>query len=191
MTINYIKEEINEHFNLKDKISVQYKEIQELSNLIINTIKKKGCIFWCGNGGSAADSQHLAAELVGRFEINRAPIKSIALTTDTSILTAIANDYSFEQVFKRQIQALGGKKDLLIVISTSGNSKNIIEAIKQAKKKGIQTFALLGKSGGKIKKLVNKNIIISSNRVSRIQEMHILIGHIVSGLAERKIFKKK
>ena len=132
----------------------------------------------------------MAAELVGRFEINRAPIKSIALTTDTSILTAISNDYSFEQVFKRQIQALGSKKDLLIVISTSGNSKNIIEAVKEAKKKGIKTFALLGKSGGKIKKLVNKNIVIPSNKVSRIQEMHILIGHIVSGLAEKKIFKK-
>ena len=132
------------------------------------------------NGGSAADSQHLYTELVGRFEINRAPIKSIALTTDTSILTAISNDYSFEQVFKRQIQALGSKKDLLIVISTSGNSKNIIEAVKEAKKKGIKTFALLGKSGGKIKKLVNKNIVIPSNKVSRIQEMHILIGHIVS-----------
>ena len=190
MTIDYIKEEIIEHFNLKNKIGYHYKQIQELSNLIINTIKKSGCIFWCGNGGSAADSQHLAAELVGRFEINRAPIKSIALTTDTSILTAISNDYSFEQVFKRQIQALGSKKDLLIVISTSVNSKNIIEAVKEAKKKGIKTFALLGKSGGKIKKLVNKNIVIPSNKVSRIQEMHILIGHIVSGLAEKKIFKK-
>ncbi len=191
MTIDYIKEEISEHFNLKDKIGYHYKQIQELSNLIINTAKKSGCIFWCGNGGSAADSQHLAAELVGRFEINRAPIKSIALTTDTSILTAISNDYSFEQVFKRQIQALGSKKDLLIVISTSGNSKNIIEVVKEAKKKGIKTFALLGKNGGKIKKLVNKNIVIRSKKVSRIQEMHILIGHIVSGLAETKIFKKK
>jgi D-sedoheptulose 7-phosphate isomerase len=190
MTIDYIKEEISEYFNLKNKIGYHYKQIQELSNLIINTIKKNACIFWCGNGGSAADSQHLAAELVGRFEINRAPIKSIALTTDTSILTAISNDYSFEQVFKRQIQALGSKKDLLIVISTSGNSKNIIEAVKEAKKKRIKTFALLGKSGGKIKKLVNKNIVIPSNKVSRIQEMHILIGHIVSGLAEKKIFKK-
>ena len=113
------------------------------------------------------------------------------MTTDTSILTAISNDYSFEQVFKRQIQALGSKKDLLIVISTSGNSKNIIEVVKEAKKKGIKTFALLGKNGGKIKKLVNKNIVIRSKKVSRIQEMHILIGHIVSGLAETKIFKKK
>lgn len=184
-----IDQDLFEHFEMRGSMISHTSEIINFAKILTQTAKRNGCIFWCGNGGSAADSQHLAAELVGRFEKDRKPIKSISLTTDTSITTALSNDYSYDIVFKRQLQALGKPNDLLIVISTSGNSKNILEVLKEAKKKNIKTLALLGNKGGKAKKLAERSIVIQSNKTSRIQEMHILIGHILCRIAEKEIIK--
>ena len=167
-----------------------FDEIISAAELVEQTLKSGGTIFWCGNGGSASDSQHLNAELIGRFEEDRDPLRSVALTTDTSVITSLSNDYSYDFIFKRQLAALGKPGDLLIAISTSGNSKNIIEVLKEAKKMGIESFALLGKDGGKAKDIADKKIVVPSNRTSRIQEMHILIGHIICSLSEKKNLNK-
>ena len=150
-------------------------------------MKKNGTIFWCGNGGSASDSQHLAGELIGRFEGDRKPLKSLALNADSAVMTCIINDFGYEQVFARQIKALGSKGDVLVGISTSGNSKNIIEAFKQANQMGIVTIGLLGKKGGDASKIVKQSVIIPSDSTARIQEMHILIGHILCDLIEEEL----
>jgi len=148
-----------------------------------------GTIFWCGNGGSAADSQHLAAELIGRLSpsLEREPLSSIALTTDTSILTAVANDYGFEEVFSRQIIALGHPGDVLVSLSTSGNSKNLIKAVNSASSKGMQSLALLGGDGGQLAPKVNLALIIPSFETTRIQEAHGVIGHILCALVEQNL----
>ncbi len=145
-----------------------------------DTLSHKKKILICGNGGSAADAQHIAAEIVGRYKKERRGLPAIALTTDTSALTAIANDYGYKRVFDRQIEALANKGDLLIAISTSGNSKNIINAIKSAKSKGCRVVGLSGGDGGKMDDLCDINIVVPSNDTPRIQEIHILIGHIIS-----------
>ena len=168
----------------KDK---NIKIIEKTIKVLFNILKKNGTIFWCVNGGSAADCQHMSAELIGRFKINRKPYKSIALTTDTSAVTAISNDYGYENVFSRQIEALGTKKDLLFALSTSGNSKNIINAIIAAKRKKMKVVTLLGNKGGKCKKFSNINIIVDSKETARIQEAHTLIGHILCGTVEKLI----
>jgi len=152
-------------------------ELDAASKKIFNTFKNKKKIFICGNGGSAADCQHIASELTGRFIKDRIPINAIALTTDTSALTAISNDFSFNEVFSRQLQALGGPNDVLIAISTSGNSANIIEAVEFAKNKNIKVIGLLGNEGGKLGKICDISIIVPSTSTPRIQEAHILIGH--------------
>ncbi len=149
-----------------------------------DSLKRGGTIFWCGNGGSAADSQHLAADLVCRFISDRQALKSISLSTDTSVLTAISNDYSFDNIFSRQLEALGKNGDVLIVISTSGNSLNIKKAILTANSMGIESIGLLGKDGGSCAKLLSKKIIIPSYSTARIQEIHILIGHMIVNLIE-------
>lgn len=161
--------------------------IREIGQLLAQTLSKGGTIFWCGNGGSAADSQHLAAELVGRFKKNRRALRSIALTTDTSVLTCVANDYSYDDIFARQIDALGRPNDVLIGISTSGNSENVLRAFKNAKEAGLVTVALLGKSGGAAKELADHTLVIPSDSTSRIQEAHILIGHIFCELIEQEL----
>lgn len=163
------------------------KLIEKISQEIIKTLKNNGKIIFCGNGGSAADSQHLAAEFVGRFKKERKAISSLSLTTNTSILTSIANDYSFKEVFSRQIQALGKRGDLLIGISTSGNAENVILAVKTAKKIGIKTIGLTGKNGGKLAEISHLTFIVPSNNTARIQEAHILIGHILAEIAENDI----
>ena len=183
-----INQQIKDHFKLYETILSLSEKIEKVSEKVVSVLKKEGTIFWCGNGGSASDSQHLAAELVGRFEKDRAPLKSIALNTDTSIITAISNDYSYDRIFQRQLEALGNSKDLLITISTSGNSKNIINVLKEAKKKQIFTIALLGKDGGEAKKFSNLSIVVPSNSTARIQEMHILIGHIICSSVEKNMF---
>ena len=189
MSKERIKSIINEHFELKDSIYSISAQIEKFANKIVNILKHDGTVFWCGNGGSASDSQHLAAEFVGRFEKNRSPLKSISLNTDTSILTALSNDYSYGLVFERQLEALGNSGDLLVAISTSGNSENIINVLKFAKKKNIFTIALLGNDGGEAKNFSNLSIIVPSKSTARIQEMHILIGHIACSLVEKDIFK--
>jgi len=188
MDEKHIKTLIKEHFEMGESMNAISPKINSMAEKIINVLKKKGTVFWCGNGGSASDSQHLAAELVGRFEKDRKPLKSISLNTDTSVITALSNDYSYSTIFKRQLQALGNSEDLLIAISTSGNSENIINALKEAKNKKLFSVALLGKDGGKAKNFADLSIIVPSNSTARIQEMHILIGHIACSLVEKHFF---
>ena len=175
-----IKSSLKNHKNIVEIISKEIfiKNILKSIVLIENTLKKGKTIFWCGNGGSAADSQHFAAELVGRFKLKRKALKSIALTTDTSAITAISNDYNFSKIFSRQLEGLGSTNDLIVAISTSGNSKNIIEVLKQSKKQKIKSICLLGNKGGSSKKYSDVSLIVPSKNTARIQECHILIGHI-------------
>jgi D-sedoheptulose 7-phosphate isomerase len=153
--------------------------IEELAKLIERALQAGNKIIFFGNGGSASDSQHLAAEFVGRYEKERRALPAIAFTTDTSILTAVGNDYGFEQVFERQIDALARPGDVIVGLSTSGNSPNVIRALDKAKKKGLTTVGFTGKDGGRMKSLVDLAIVVPSQKTSRIQESHILIGHIV------------
>ncbi|OGO29026.1 MAG: phosphoheptose isomerase [Chloroflexi bacterium RBG_16_52_11] len=161
--------------------------INVIGQRLAQTLAKGGTLFWCGNGGSAADSQHLAAELVGRFKKDRRALRSIALTTDTSVLTCVANDYSFDDIFARQVEALGRPGDVLIGISTSGNSENVLRAFKAAKEMSMMTIALLGKGGGPAKELADHALVIPSDSTARIQEAHILIGHILCDLIEQEL----
>lgn len=146
-----------------------------------------GKVMFCGNGGSAADSQHLAAELTGRFINDRVPLAGLALSTDTSGLTCIANDYSFDEVFARQVIALGRPGDVLIAISTSGNSRNVLRAVEEAHRHGVKVIGLLGKGGGELAKWCDVAIIVPSNVTARIQEAHILIGHTLCGIVEQQL----
>lgn len=152
-----------------------------------DTLLNGGKILFCGNGGSAADSQHLAAELTGRFVNDRRPLAAIALSTDTSALTCIGNDYSFDEIFARQVTGLGTYGDTLIGISTSGNSKNVIRAVEEARKIGIKTIGLLGRNGGKLRGICDQSIVVPHDVTARIQECHILIGHTFCGLIEENL----
>ena len=186
-----IKKHILEHSAVLDSIEHLDESIIKVANLLMYCLENKGTIFWCGNGGSASDSQHLAGELVGRFVDERKPLKSISLTADSAVMTCILNDYGYEHIFSRQIEALGSKGDVLVGITTSGNSKNVLNAFEVAKNKGLRTVGLLGKGGGVAKDLVNESIIVSSNSTARVQEMHILIGHILCDLIEEGLNLKR
>ena len=168
----------------------QTGNIEKAAAAIIDSLKKGGKLLIFGNGGSAADSQHIAAELVGRFKKERKALPAIALTTDTSALTAIANDYGYDAVFSRQLEALGCKGDVALGISTSGNSKNVIEAFKKARSLGLKTIALAGSDGGSMKDEADISIIVDSKDTPRVQESQAMIGHILCGLIEDNIFKK-
>ncbi len=188
-----LQKAINDTVDTKKKLIHLDKNITKTIKAIHKSILNKGKIFFCGNGGSAADAQHLAAELLIRLrpKVNRDPIPSICLSMDTSTLTACGNDYDFNKIFSRPFQALATKKDILFVISTSGNSKNIIEVLKVAKKKNILSVGLLGSKGGLAKKFCDINIIVKSNIVARIQESHIFLGHFILENVENLIIKKK
>lgn len=160
------------------------RNIPKAAEIIISSFKKGGKLLICGNGGSAADAQHIAAELVGRFKKERKALPAIALTTNTSILTAIANDYGYDAVFKRQIEALGKKGDVLLAISTSGNAKNVLEAVKLANKTGVDTIALTGGTGGELAKIAKLSIIAAFSNTPRIQESHAAIYHKLCELIE-------
>lgn len=164
--------------------------IQEVSKITIEAYKKGNKTLIAGNGGSAADSQHIAGEFVSKFYFDRPGLASIALTTDTSILTAIGNDYGYEKLFSRQVQANGVSGDVFIGISTSGNSQNIIEALKECKEKGIITVGFTGANGGMMKELCDYCLCVPSNETPRVQESHILLGHIVCAVVEEEIFGK-
>jgi D-sedoheptulose 7-phosphate isomerase len=166
-------------------------KIDEIILLITNTFKNKGKVFFCGNGGSAADAQHLAAEFSGRFYFDRDPLFAEALHVNTSYITAVGNDYGYEHIYSRLIKAKGSKGDILVGLSTSGNSGNIIKAFEQAQKQGVITIGFTGDGGGKMKNLSNYLLPIPSNDTPRIQEAHILIGHIVCELVEKNLFVKK
>jgi len=187
-----LKNQIQENINIHHEIIRMSKDIVYAIKTIEKKLKKGGKLLFCGNGGSAADAQHLAAEFIVRLRpyINRNPIPAITLAQDTSTLTACGNDYSFDDIFLRPFQALANKNDVLICISTSGNSKNILKVLKEAKKKKIFSVCLLGKGGGKAKKLSSKSIIISSNNIARIQECHIFLGHFILEKVEDLILQK-
>ena len=187
-----IKNQILESAKIKNKIVEDgVEQIEKAAKVFINCIKNGGKIFLCGNGGSAGDAQHLATELMGGMtDHDRKPIPSIALTTDSSFLTAWSNDTDFESIFSRQIQGLGEKGDVLVGISTSGNSKNVINALKQAKYKNLKTISLTGKTGGNLDGVADITIKVPSNDTQRIQESHIMIGQILCSLLELSLVKK-
>lgn len=176
----FIDDYVNASKSAIESLRNQTATLIDLANEMVRTLTTGGCIFWIGNGGSAADAQHLAAELVGRFELNREPLKSIALTTDTSAITAISNDFGFEQVFARQVKALLSKQDLLICISTSGTSKNITEAIKIANEIGCKTAFFTGR----LKVQADFVINIESDRTCHIQEGHITCGQLLCSMID-------
>ena len=177
---------LNEHIETAKKMQELLPLVVDAAKLCTNSLKSGGRVLICGNGGSAADAQHIAAELSGRFKKERTALAGIALTVDTSALTAIGNDYGFEKVFSRQVEAYGREGDALIAISTSGNSKNVIEAIKSAKNLGLKIITLTGKDGGEMKNLGDINIVIPSNNTPRIQEMHIMVGHMICALIDEE-----
>lgn len=184
-TIERLRQRASQHF--LDSIAVKQEAEKVLPESVaqavvamVDCLRSGGKVMACGNGGSAADAQHFAAELIGRFERERQELAAIALTTDTSILTAVGNDYSYEEVFSKQVRGLGKKGDILLGISTSGNSKNVVKAIESAKKIGIIIIALTGNGGGKIASLLDVNDIhlcVPSNRTARIQETHLVLLH--------------
>jgi D-sedoheptulose 7-phosphate isomerase len=180
---------IQESISVKEGIiKTQVATIIKIAELLIDCLKKGNKIILFGNGGSAADSQHIAAELVGRFQKERRGLAAIALTTNTSTLTAIANDYSFDEVFSRQIEAIAKNGDVAIGISTSGKAKNVIQAIKKAKSIGLKTVGLTGSDGGELAKTADISLIVASKLTARIQEAHVTIGHIICELVEKSLF---
>ena len=183
-----IKDSLHSSADLKRPVADTLSgDILEAANRIKVCLKKGGKLILMGNGGSAADSQHIAAELIGRFKKERKALPAIALTVDTSSLTALGNDYGFETVFERQLEALAQKNDAVMGISTSGNSENVLRALKKANALGAETIGLLGNNGGKIKEVANLSIVIPSNDTARIQEVHITIGHIICELIEEDL----
>ncbi len=174
-----IEKSIHEHIALIEKLHTLIPDIIDVSNRMVDCLNNGGKIRWMGNGGSAADSQHLAAELVGRFQRERKGIASISLTTDTSILTAVGNDYGYEKIFSRQVEALCRPEDLVIGISTSGNSLNVIKGLQAAKQIGAYCIGFTGRDGGQMKELCDCCLVAPSSNTARIQEAHILIGHIL------------
>jgi len=165
-------------------------DIARAALMTASCIGKGGKILACGNGGSAADAQHFAAELVGRFLADRDPYAAVALSTDTSIMTSLSNDYGFESIFERQVAALGRKNDILLAISTSGNSPNVIRALKAAKRKGMKTVGLTGKGGGKMANLVDILLDADSTATPRIQETHGFVIHAICDIVERTLSEK-
>jgi D-sedoheptulose 7-phosphate isomerase len=170
---------IAEHLEVVRQLEAQQPVLEGIALAMVATLAGGGKILWCGNGGSAGDSQHLAAELVGRFRRERRGLASVALTTDTSILTSIANDYGYESVFSRQIEALGVSGDLVVGISTSGNSANVVAALMAARSLGLVTVAFTGEGGGKMAQLADYLFAVPSRDTARIQEGHILAGHML------------
>lgn len=187
MMKNTIINEINEHIEVSNLMHTLRDEISMSSKLCINSLKHSGKIFLFGNGGSAADAQHIAAELVGRYKVKRAGLPAIALTTDTSALTSIGNDFGYDYIFERQIEALANKNDAVIGISTSGQSTNVLNGLKMASKIGCATIGLSGQSDETMSHICDVNLMVPSQDTPRVQEMHILIGHIMCQIIEQEI----
>ena len=185
--INLINESVKTFTNIS-KDQHQVVLIENITNTILNAFKSDNKLLLCGNGGSAADAQHIAAELSGRFEIDRKPLNAEALHVNSSFVTAVANDYGYEEVYSRMVEAIGKKGDVLLALSTSGNSKNIIRAIEKANSLGLITIGFSGNDGGAMQNLCKYNLIIPSDNTARIQEAHILVGHIICKLIEQKMF---
>ena len=188
---DFIKQRFQESIRVKEEtLETQCDNIILSVEAIIDALKQNNKIIFFGNGGSAADSQHIAAEFIGRFQKERQSLPAMALTTDTSILTALGNDYGFDMIFKRQVEGLGRRGDVAVAISTSGNSKNVIEAVTQAKKMGIKTLGFTGGNGGKLAPLCDVSLVVPSSVTARIQETHICVLHIICELVEDKLSKK-
>ena len=182
-----IKEFLAHQETIAKVIETMQEPLLEASKLAVETLRAGNKILLCGNGGSAADAQHIAAELTGRYKTERRGLPGIALTTDTSALTAIGNDYGYDRVFDRQVEALANKGDLLIGISTSGNSTNVINALKVAREMGCKTLGLTGRDGGAMNELCDINLVVPSNDTPRIQEMHILFAHTICQIIDNEL----
>ena len=183
---NYLQN-VSNNFKLLES---QSDNIKIATNIMIEALNSKNKIIYCGNGGSAADSQHLSAELMGRYKLDRKPLPAISLTVDTSAITAIGNDYGFEHIFSRQLEGIGNKGDVLYATSTSGESKNVIKAIEKAKEIGIKVIFITGKDNNKMSKISDITIHAQSNETNHIQEMHIAIGQLICGIIEEELFGK-
>jgi D-sedoheptulose 7-phosphate isomerase len=185
-----IKDVIRESIRVKEAVlATMAKDIKSVANIIASSLKKGGKLILFGNGGSAADAQHIAAEFVGRFKLERQGLAAISFTTNTSVITSIANDYGYEEIFSRQLEGLAGENDVVIGISTSGNARNVITGLLEAKKIGLKTIAFTGSGGGEMTAIADISLLVPSDNTPRIQEAHILIGHIICELVEETLFK--
>ena len=185
-----IKQEFESHLEtINNVINSMENDIEKASIIIVDALKNGNKVLLCGNGGSAADAQHIAAELTGRYKTERRGLPGIALTTDTSALTAIGNDYGYDRVFDRQVESLAQKGDVIIGISTSGNSKNVINALKLGKELDCKTIGFSGRDGGGMNSVCDINLIVPSDDTPRIQEMHILFGHTICQIIDNELTK--
>jgi D-sedoheptulose 7-phosphate isomerase len=187
LTHAFLLSNLEEHRELFSRLESVAPAVEAAAALLIQALASGGKLMFCGNGGSAADSQHLASEFTGRFIKDRRPLAALSLTTDSSALTCIANDYSFDDVFYRQVVGLGREGDCLIAISTSGNSRNVIRAAEAARAGAMHTIGLLGRDGGKLRDLCDAPIVVPSSTTARIQEAHSFIGHTLCGLVEQAL----
>ena len=189
MNRTQVEQRFRESGEVKDQFVQTYADlIVNVAGLIVASIHAEGKIFLFGNGGSATDASHIAAEFVGRYDRDRAPLPALALSTDTAVITCIANDYDYADIFARQISGLGRKGDIAIALSTSGNSPNVLKAVEVARNLGLITVAWTGKDGGKLVSLVDYPFVVPSNVTARIQECHITLGHVLCELVEEKLF---
>ncbi|WP_207708806.1 D-sedoheptulose-7-phosphate isomerase [Heliobacterium mobile] len=186
----HINGQLDETMKAVESLRSQRDQIQLIAQTMVRVFQRGGVVYLCGNGGSASDAQHIAAELIGKLSMNRVPLPAIALTTNTSVITAVANDFSFEDVFVRQVQALVTERDMLVGISTSGESRNVIQALAEARRKGAATAAMTG-SGGEMGKHADIVLSIPSRLTPRIQEAHITAGHIICDLVEQIMFANR
>ena len=183
-----VRRQLNESAGVKQALAERdVDRIIEMADRIISCVRQGGKVLFCGNGGSAADAQHLAAELVGRFGRGRPPLAAIALTTDTSVLTCLSNDYGFEDVFSKQVEAHGRQGDILVGISTSGASENVLRAVRRARQLGLFTLALVGAKDGPLARSADLSLLVPHENSQRIQEAHIAVGHIILDLLEREL----
>lgn len=191
--LSIIKQNIEDSVSLKSKVLADgelLSKVDQLSSAIVQCYQNKGKVLFCGNGGSAADAQHLAAELSGRYYYDRPPLPSDALHVNTSYLTAVANDYSYDQIYSRLLQAMGNQGDVIIGLSTSGNSGNVIEALKVGREKGMITVGFTGKGGGKMAEHCDILVAIPSHDTPRIQECHLMLGHAICQIVELSLFPR-
>ncbi len=187
-----IKEALEESVKAKqDFVRESAAALIQVAERISQAFTDDGKLLICGNGGSAADAQHLAAEFVNRFVLERPPLPSVALTTDTSILTSIGNDYSFDEIFSKQVKAIGKEGDILLGISTSGNSPNVIEAVRVGREMGLYTVAMTGGDGGTLQRIADLSLVVKNKVTARIQETHIFAGHIICQLVDEILFMTK
>lgn len=181
---------LDDHLQTMQSLTALQGELELAAEILVKALQKGNRIFLCGNGGSAADSQHIAAEIVGRFEADRLSLPAMALTTDSSILTAVGNDFGYEEIFARQVNGLASAGDVLLAYSTSGNSGNVLRASEEAKKKACKVIALSGRGGGKLASLCDANLCVASDNTARIQEAHAFIGHVLCSAIDSAFFEK-